>query len=218
MKFLRIFFWLIFFSPKCFSQDTIQKIFYQNGQLKNIQIRKDSLIFYEKNFYENGRISGEGFGILRNGKFIAKDFKRYYETGELWYSINDSLNLSYETNGQLYMKIRLFDGVKNGVTEYYLKGKLSYEIEYKNDLKNGKQISYDSETKQIRSEEIYKDGQLQGPTKKYGRNGKLIKELYYQGNCIIKVVYYNSIGKVEKVVVDKTSILLSEGKSIDCKM
>lgn len=216
MRILTVIFILVVCGTKCFSQDSINKIYFQDGKIKSFQIKQDSITIYEKSFYENGRVSGEGTGFISNGKFVAKDFKRYYESGELWYSMTDSLSLSYERDGQLYMKVQMINGIKNGFMDVYQNGELVYKIEYKNDLKNGRLITYNLKTNKISFEDTYKDGSRLGPSKHYDNGGKLVKELFYKDNCILKVVYYNKKGKITKILTDKMNIVLSEGKSADC--
>ena len=64
MKFLliTIFFSLTVFTA--FSQDSINRIYYSNGSLRSFQIEKDSIFIYEKSFYENGEVAGEGVGRI----------------------------------------------------------------------------------------------------------------------------------------------------------
>jgi len=216
MKFLliTIFFSLTVFTA--FSQDSINRIYYSNGSLRSFQIEKDSIFIYEKSFYENGEVAGEGVGRIKNGKFVPLNFKRFYDTGELWYSINDSLHVSFEKDGSLYMKTEMCSGEKNGIMEYYADGKLIYSAEYKNDLKNGKTAGYKQDGGYF--EILYNKNKMNGPAKYFAKTGILEKELYYADDCIIKAVYFDSKGRVLRTITSKKELILTEGKSIDCRL
>lgn len=211
---------IIFFlttSKTCLCQDSTNKIYYPSGQLKSFQIKKDSQNIYEKDFYENGKVSGEGFGSFTNGKYNAKNYKRYYETGILKATFTDTLLEAFEEDGRIYMHVEMENGIKNGEFRSYLVNKLSMIMHYKNGKKDGVSKSFNIKTGKVSMEENFKNGLQTGPARHYDENGKLTKEIFYEGDCPVKAIYYDKSSKPIKTVTDKMKLKLNEGVSFNCK-
>ena len=216
MRLLFIIFFILI-SKASFCQDSTNKIYYPSGQLKSFQIKRDSLNIYEKDFYENGKVSGEGFGSFTNGKYNAKNYKRYYETGILKATFTDTLLEAFEEDGRIYMHVEMFNGIKNGEFRSYLVNKLSMVMHYKNGKKDGLLKSFNVKTGKISMEENYKDDKQTGPSRHYDENGKIKKEVFYEEDCPIKVIYYGKNSNPIKIVTDKMKLKLVEGVSFNCK-
>ena len=216
MRLLTTIFFLSTFNS-CFGQDSSNIIYYPSGQLKSFQIKTDSQNIYEKDFYENGAVSGEGFGYFKNGKYAAKSFKRYYETGILRATFTDTLLEAFEEDGSIYMHVEMINGIKNGEFRHYLVNKLSMLTHYKNGKKDGLSTTFNVKTGKVSTEETFKDDKLIGPTKHYDENGKITKEVFYEGDCPIKAIYYDKNLKPLKTITDKLQLKLNEGVSFNCK-
>ena len=77
---------LIFLSISVFSQDSLYKTYFDNGQIKSEgkyvnELREGNWIFY----FENGRI--DSAGMFLNDKMEGQ-WKKYYESGRLKMIIN----------------------------------------------------------------------------------------------------------------------------------
>ncbi len=130
------------------------------------QRQNDILDGEVKFFYENGKVSSEGF--MRNGKPDGY-WKSYYPDG----------TLKSEGNRRFFMldSVWIF---------YNEKGDTSKIINYKNDKKHGFFISYEYKYDSLKgkhggivSKELYLDDVKQGISYYY-KNGKLYKQVYYE--------------------------------------
>lgn len=217
MRFITVLLLFSSFASVCYSQDSINKIYYTSGHLKSFQVKKDGSTLYEKDFFENGMVSGEGLGRLMNGKFQATQFKKYYENGSLNSSLCDSLFIAYEEDGKIYMHTELVKGIKNGEDRYYLANRLYTTEQYKNGKKNGLSIIYDLKTGKKAVIENYQNGIQVGSSKHYDNDGHITKEIYYDGECPIKAIYFDINSKPVKIVTDRNELKLTENNSFKCK-
>ncbi len=203
MRFLTIFLLFMTVSCDCHSQDSTHKMYYPGGQLKSFQIRRDSSLVYEKDFYESGKLAGEGLGSIAKGKYIPKQFKMYYENGVLKSNNCDSVLVEYDSVGRMYLHIPKVNGVMNGESQYYLENKLGSVINYKNGKRDGLTIVYDLKTGMKAFEENYKNGIQVGSSKYYDEKGQLQKEVFHQG-LLVKVIYYDKNLKPIRTETDST--------------
>ena len=212
MRFLTIFLVLVIFSCDCHSQDSINKIYYPGHQLKSFQIKKrDTSTIYEKDFYESGKVVGEGLGILTNGKYKPIQYKTYYENGVLKSNICDTVDVAYESDGRIYLHTQKVNGLKNGESQYYLENKLCSIINYKSDKRDGLSIVYDIKTGKKAFEENYQNGIQVGPSKYYDENGQLNKEVFHEGS-LVKVIYYDKNSKPIRTEIDSSEIKIGNAK------
>jgi antitoxin component YwqK of YwqJK toxin-antitoxin module len=125
-----------------YEMDTIRKVkhgfyrsFWPNGKLAcEMTYQNDTLVGKEKNYHENGKLSGEFFLVA--GKYQG-DFKYYFENGVLMQegrhennAINGELKTYYE-NGKLKEMVIMSENKEKGpFTEYYDNGKLKTKGEY----------------------------------------------------------------------------------------
>ena len=105
----------------------------------------------------------------------------------------------YYDDGALKAEGTLIENQKQGLFSYfYPSGNLEYEIEYRDDLVNGKIIEYfDNNEKIIFSEKIFKNGVQCDSTNYYSENGDLEKIEYYtnEGRLYYEK-WFNSQGKL----------------------
>mgnify|MGYP001243860537 CR=1 FL=1 len=169
------------------------KSYYKNGQLESEGIHQISNQPEDgtyKWYYENGQLKGKT--IIKNGTYR---FKKYYENGQLkqegtqksdedGYERNDGSWKSYYENGQLifdkiYKDGRLISEKSfNYFNNYFDNRLLSYVDTYKDGkLVSKKQFQYFPTSGQVLIElNFNKDGELDGPYKKYHENGQLEEE------------------------------------------
>ena len=199
-----------------FGQDSLNKRYFSNGQVASYQIKKDSVNIYEEDFYESGKLKGEGIGIIINGKYKPKQFKTYYKSGKLETSLCDTLYCEFEETGEIILHVQMKDWRNNGEFRVYRNGKLSLLIEYTDGKKNGVSKIYDFQTGRKVIEDHFKDGLQVGTSKHFDGGGNLTKEIYRADHCIIKVIYYSKNRRPIKIITDKSELILKEGRSIDC--
>jgi antitoxin component YwqK of YwqJK toxin-antitoxin module len=122
MRFQFLIFLLTLLTCDIFAQDSTNKSFYPNGQLRGFQIKKDSVTVYEKVFYENALTEGEGIARLINGKFRPIQYKSFYEDGSIKVLTCDTS--IYDPDGKISSHAQLKNGLKSGNYVSYLDGKL----------------------------------------------------------------------------------------------
>ncbi len=185
---------------KVYSQDTLYEIIRdESGLLRKIQYIKltknSSFKIKEIDFYENGN------------KAISKNFNNFGEVEEV---------LEWYENGQKKLENFFFNGTKNGLWKvWYENGNIKSEINYLSDLSNGSvmiwnekgQINYHGnfiadtieniskengwvtewfDNGQKKSEQHYKDGQLDGFSYKWYKNGQRLETgKFYNGSGIV---------------------------------
>lgn len=168
------------------------KYFYPNGNLMSQgNFRNGKLHGVSKDYRSNGNlnevtehkngISGDSYALHENGKTSIKvktkngkwlNVKKYDDQGRLTeehvYNDNKATYKYYDENG-LLNKVKYFDKGLVG-EENYVNGKLDgIRTQYYTDVEN--------KTKEY--EESWKDGQLNGVTKRYSKDGVLEHETNY---------------------------------------
>ena len=123
------------------------KEYYDNGKLK-----------FEGE-YINGNKNGKGTQYIGNGTI---DFQGEFYNGLKWNGIN------YDDNNNMICNLK---NGKGFIKRYYDKGKLMYEYEYVNGLRNGKCKEY-FYNGNLKSECEYLNGEKNGNAKEYYENGK----------------------------------------------
>jgi len=152
-----------------------------------------------KFYYENGKVSSEGY--MKNGK-PDRYWKSYYPDG----------TLKSEGNRKFFM-------LDSTWVFYNEKGDTSKIINYKNDKKHGYLITYEWKYDTINgkiggivSKELYLDDIKQGLSYYY-KNGKLYKEVYYKDgkkNGIEKE--YDENGTIITITEYKNDFIISREK------
>lgn len=170
--------------------------YYNNGKpkatstieyTKNLPVNKDSfkdvkIVGAMKSFYDTGELESEfkhitkdqseNISYYRNGKIKSKTkyfknkvqdtFKTYREDGSLEFTteysngIENGMSTKYDGKGRVVFQIPYKNGKREGLGKFYENGILQLSVEYKNDLQNGIQREYDKNGNIIR-ENIYKN-------------------------------------------------------------
>ena len=94
----------------------------------------------------------------------------------------------YEPNGEVYFHHQTKDGIKNGESFTYFEGLLVLHGQYKNDQKNGRQISYYA-TGKIFSEENYLNDRLDGMLKDYDTLGNISDAVLYRNGVVVRHIF-----------------------------
>ena len=118
--FVSIFFFFILVNV--FSQDTT-KTFYPSGQIKKQVIQRK----------------------LQNAISIVCIIK-FYENGNREYFMDDTTQIKYYTDGQVYEISAIKDGKKSGVSKIFFDNKLTTETNYENNVQQGWTTTYDPTT------------------------------------------------------------------------
>ncbi|MEM9547127.1 MAG: toxin-antitoxin system YwqK family antitoxin [Bacteroidota bacterium] len=121
----------------------------------------------------------------------------------------------YDADGKIRFVVNYIDGLKNGdELSFNTRGQIEARTSYKNDQLHG--ISGTYKSGRPTQEVSYKDGQFDGPTRKYFRDGKLQQEIYFkngkqhgsfkyfdeEGNVTLEYEYKNG-EKVSGGIVEK---------------
>ncbi|HEY4336670.1 MAG TPA: hypothetical protein VGM89_12250 [Puia sp.] len=201
-----------------FAQDTT-RLYYLSGKLAALQVRQkpDTTILWERDLFESGQLRGELTAIKEGTKrAIILKMVEYDDSGRLRAQINNTASIRYEPDGSIFEIAPLKNHRRNGTAKTYIDKKLYFAVDYKDDKKDGWQISYDTDGS-ISSKTMYKEDKQDGPTVFYNKNGKLKKTIAYAAGCPVKVTYYDATGKPTKTLLDKKTIYLKEGKPIGCQ-
>ncbi len=142
---------------------------------------------YNKFYYENGKISSEGF--MKQGKPDGY-WINYYKNGKIKIEGNrknfllDSLWRFYDEKGRITKTITYLEGKKNGPTKIYdtLQHLLVLE-NYKTDLKHGVAISYhpNGKTKLFTP---FINGKQEGHAYEFTADSTLVSISYYKGGIL----------------------------------
>tara|TARA_Y100000739_G_C20597292_1_gene461026 strand:+ start:488 stop:1156 length:669 start_codon:yes stop_codon:yes gene_type:complete len=122
---------------------------------------------YEKTYYKNGNLDEEGEKLT----IYRKDgvWKKYYDTGELWWTSNwengieSGVQITYYKSGKVHWESNIINGKTEGLKKsYYENGQLRILYNYKNGKRVGLAKFY-YENGQLQSEWDYRNGSTDGP-------------------------------------------------------
>jgi antitoxin component YwqK of YwqJK toxin-antitoxin module len=152
---------------------------------------------YNQFYYENGKLSSEGF--MRNGKPDGY-WKTYNEKGFIKSEGNrkdfklDSIWTFYSDSGKVILKITYLEGKKNGIRTTYSEDEI-YEENFVNDVKQGFSYTYYPDGK-LWKEANFIDGLEEGTGKEFAYNdGRVIKLITYKKGYITDIENINRIDK-----------------------
>jgi len=131
-------------------KDGLSETYYDNGQLKfEIKFTDGKETGLDESYTNNGlvEITSENF-VIRQGVGYETDSETAF-TGVVAY---------FHSDGQLFMRSALKDGIANGLTEGYYQNTLLYRSNYKDGNRDGLTENY-RENGQLDSEICYKNGQ-----------------------------------------------------------
>ena len=152
---------------------------------------------YNRFYYENGKLSSEGF--MRDGKPDGY-WKTYGESGFIKSEGNrvnfklDSIWTFYSDSGQIILKITYLDGKKNGIRTTYQETEVTEE-NFVNDVKQGLTVTYYPNGKRWK-EVNFIDGLEEGTGKEFAKDdGRVIKLTTYKKGFITDIENINRIDK-----------------------
>lgn len=171
MKFCSVLFLLFsFFFLSLFSQGQITK---PNG--------------YNRYYYENGKISSEGY--MRDGKADGY-WKTYYKNGKVKIEGNrrqfllDSIWRFYDEKGRITKSIRYNEGKKDGLTiSFDTLGYFTSTEFYKKDVKDGPQKTFYSKSK-TKTVTIFVNGKAEGQALEFSADSLIIGISTYKGGIL----------------------------------
>jgi len=148
-------------------------------------------------YYENGRISSEGY--MKEGEPDGY-WKTYYENGIIKSEGNrknfelDSIWTFYSDSGKVVLQITYSGGKKNGIRKTFHEDEV-IEENFIDDVKQGFTYYYYPNGKIIK-EVNFIDGLEEGTGKEYSADdGRVIKMIYYKKGFTIDIEYVNRIDK-----------------------
>ena len=113
---------------------------------------------------------------------VAEKFDANGNKVESGYVINGRKNgqwTRYDIDGKIRFVANYIDGLKNGdELSFNTRGQIEARTSYRNDVLDG--ISGTYKNGRPTQEISYKNGQFDGPTRKYFNNGKLQQEIYFK--------------------------------------
>lgn len=151
---------------------------------------------YKKFYFENGKISSEGY--LIDGKPNAY-WKTYYKNGNIKSEGNrknfmlDSLWNFYFENGKKKLEVNYKNNSKNGIRKIYRENEIIEEY-FVDDVKEGiSRIFYKNGN--IKKIILFKKGLEQGFAKVYSKNGKIIELIKYKNGFVVERQNINRLDK-----------------------
>ncbi|WP_212217064.1 toxin-antitoxin system YwqK family antitoxin [Carboxylicivirga linearis] len=181
--------------------DGMWEYFYEDGSKKNMYSyyadEKDSICL---TWHKNGQLKE------RESYFIGElqgDAYQYDEYGELMikliYDENELVAYQYNKGGDLCDTI-FVKGPDYKIEAYFNNGQKSYEVDYKDFVRNGTLLKYDSKG-QLKVKRELKDGLYNGLCENYYANGQLQSEYKYKDNLQEgeERIYYET-GKLKKII------------------
>ncbi|MBL0317041.1 MAG: hypothetical protein IPP69_15280 [Flavobacteriales bacterium] len=143
-----------------------------------------------KEYYPEGQIKSEA-------KLVDNDYQDVYT--------------SYHSNGKIDTKGNFVKGKKEGEWLYYFEnGQIYTKGSFKSDRKTGTWYTY-TEKGMLAEEENYgSSGELEGMTKVYDIEGKILREIEYKKDKAITMTHYNTDGSTLAQVKMKDNVLNGE--------
>lgn len=163
----------------------------------------------------------EGYTVTQLKGTNASVAEKYDANGkkvESGYVINGNKSgqwTRYDADGKIRFVVNYIDGLKNGdELSFNTRGQIENRTSYRNDVLDGIAGTY--KNGRPTQEVSYKDGQFDGPTRKYFNNGKLQQEINFkngkqhgaykyfdeEGNITLEYEYKNG-EKVSGGIVEK---------------
>lgn len=183
-----------------------------------------------KKYYPNKRI--RYIGQFKEGKEVGT-FKFYNIKNSKFPDIikvfdnnSDSVSVSYfYNNGELKVKGKLLSRKKVGRWLYYFRNRRKFSVEtYKDGMLHGEFLVYFKKTGKIAERSKYKDGLLDGVSKKFTDSGILIEEVIYKKNLPNGLAkFFDLKGNLKEKGIYKNGLRIGkweyylEGKPIDVK-
>ncbi len=191
--------------------DGLWKTYYVDGKLKSIGIRRnfelDSIwLFYNEKGYLTQEVSylrGKKSGYSKKYKLVFTDdtLKNILISKELFLNdLKEKQGYYYDNKGKIKRIVRYKNNKKHGLTREFNTDSLIQAVyKYHNDflidrefinqyddngLKQGVWRSY-YDNDNIRQEENYKDGKLNGYLRKYDNRGQLLESVFYENGVEI---------------------------------
>jgi len=212
--FLKNFFLLIMLVGSVTVQSVETEKYYENGALQfEYSYRNNKLQGVTKEYYETGEIRAEHYynrgkligkkEFLRNGylryelKYKGNNkvetHKQYYSTGELFREqtfVNgklEGLEIDYYRNTQKKAERNYIDGKKEGSAKgYHINGNLQGDWLFKNGEPVSATIFYNTGEKWLIHTDFDNKGRLNGTSKEYNKEGKLMAIRYYENDEMVK--------------------------------
>lgn len=170
------------------------------------RIYLDKYVKNSNDRFEVKYVSGSTYEITDSGNFTIRDGGGRRLNIVLKSGVIDGTYSEYYANGNLFISGKYVDGQKEGEWKTYSEaGKVWKKYQYKNDLLNGKFISYYTNTGREESVANYRDDILDGNWSEYYSNGGLkISGMYSDGkrNGIFTEWYESGVKKSEINYVD----------------
>lgn len=168
----------------------LTKEYYETGELKAEHIYKSSKLIAQKKFRRNGNLEHEM--KYEDGNKIETQIE-YYQTSELFRQrtlVNgkrEGLEIEYYRNGQKKAERNYKNGKKEGSAKgYHINGNVQGDWIFENGEPVMATIFYSTGEKWLLHTDFNKKGMLNGVTKEYNKEGKLMALRYYENNDMVK--------------------------------
>ncbi len=166
-----------------------EKVYFKNGQLKQITSKKDGLPNGDQKEYDIDGILLKHY-VYEEGILTTK--KKFFETGKLKMIEHRNLDdekhgifIVYRDTGKKVIEGNYKNGHKNGIwKEYFENGEISNTTTFKNGKKTGITIDYYKGNVKELVGEYFKNKKV-GIWKRYSIIGKLLKEFTYENGRLV---------------------------------
>lgn len=166
------------------------KEYFETGELKAEIVYKDGKLESKREFLRNGKLSNE-LRITGGKKYETQI--QYYPTGELFRErslvngVLEGLETDYYQNGKKKAERRYENGRKEGNSKgYHNNGNLQGDWEFLNGVPVKATIYYRTGEKWLVHDAFDEQGNLNGITYEYGKDGGLIARRFYENNQMIR--------------------------------
>lgn len=162
-------------------------IFNENGSTSHYSIKKgeeSKTIYYSgtEDYYLNKIID------LKNQELFCKNQDKYLSTNYSYYCLGNFVNgdfIEFDSRGQIIFKVKITNGIFDGVYEKFKEGKIQKHYEFKNGILDGRVFEYNNDT--LKYEGQYVNGLQEGIFRRYDYKGNLESEVEFQNGIITKI-------------------------------
>lgn len=171
--------------------------YFQNKNIRSKTYSKEKKII-EKIFFENGQLK---IDAILNKDSIPVELTELDEEGNIRKKLTKRLLIEYAPKYNAVMHYKLKNGKLHGTAKTYEGDKLSYKMHYKKGISHVAAIGYDTKTNEIIAKENYTNGKLNGEGFYYKRGNILQRKIFYKDGCPYKAQVFDE----NKNVVYETS-------------
>ena len=192
-------------------QDGVENIYYDSGKLKIVTNYKNgekegTEIFYNENgstslyvindqgksrqiYHQSSERNLNNEIDLESQNFFCENQEKYLSENYNYSCSNNVVNgefIKYDSKGGVQLKVKITNGVLDGIYELFTNGKLYEHLEFKNGNLDGRIYKLSSEGK-LEYEGQYVNGLQDGIFRRYSYKGNVETEVVFENGRIIRI-------------------------------